>query len=620
MSETPLPDWTPATHIGDYALIGDLHSAALVSRTGSVDWLTLPRFDSPACFAAMLGAEHNGHWSLAPTGEPLESERCYLPGTLILQTRYRTATGTAVVLDFMPPRERSADLVRIVRCEQGSVEFGSLLRLRFDYGRVVPWVRHVAGGIGAVAGPDAVYVRSNVELTGQDQTTAARFTLAEGEQAEFVLTRVDAHLAEPEPTDAVEALAGTERFWSNWLAGCSYAGRWSEQVHRSLITLKALTFRPTGGIVAAGTTSLPEQPGGERNWDYRYCWLRDSTFSLEALLSCGYTEEAAQWRHWLLRAVGGDPQNLQVLYTIEGARRIPEQQLDWLAGFGGARPVRAGNAASGQFQLDIFGEVLDTLELARASGLTQHPDGDRSEVDRIDSAWSLQRLLIETVSQRWREPDDGIWEIRAQREHFVHSKAMAWVAFDRMVRGAEQYGLPGPVESWRAERDEIHAEVCERGLDRTGSHFVQHYGSEELDAALLLLPRVGFLPWDDERVVATVRAVAKDLTDEAGFVRRYRTDAGSDGLSGGEGSFLACSFWMVDALAGIGELEEAERLFERLLAARNDLGLIAEEYRASDRTLWGNLPQAYSHVGLINAARRLEGLGVDRQPGDLANR
>ncbi|MDQ2837529.1 MAG: glycoside hydrolase family 15 protein [Actinomycetota bacterium] len=595
-------------------MVGDLHTAAMISRDGSVDWLCLPRFDSPACFAAMLGTEDNGHWSLSPSGEILESSRRYWPDSLILETRFRTASGTALVLDFMPPRDEVADLVRIVRCEQGSVEFATLLRIRCDYGKVIPWVRHVDGGIAAVAGPDAIYVRSEVELTGRDHSTGAEFTVAEGEQVSFVLTRTDSHADEPGRTDPDSALADTEVYWRDWMSGCEYRGRWPEQVHRSLITLKALTFRPTGGIVAAATTSLPEQPEGPRNWDYRYCWLRDSTFTLEALLSCGYTEEATAWRHWLLRSVGGDPAELQVLYTIDGGRRIDESELGWLSGYADSSPVRIGNAAAGQFQLDIFGEVLDTLDLARACGITQHPDPRRQPSDQIDSAWEVQRLLADAVAARWTEPDDGLWEIRAERRHFVHSKVMAWVAFDRMIRGVEKYGLDGPVQSWRQLRDQIHAEVCARGTSEDGTHFVQSYGSAELDAALLLLPRVGFLPWDDPRIVATVHAVRDTLTDEAGFVRRYlaQPDSSTDGLAGGEASFLACSFWMVDALGGIGELAAAERLFEQLLSVTNDLGLIAEEYDKRTGMLWGNLPQAYSHVGLINAARRLEGTGVNR--------
>ena len=594
-------------------MIGDLHTVAMVSRTGSIDWLALPRFDSPACFAAMLGDADNGFWRLGPAGEVIDCSRRYQPDTLILETRYETATGTAVVLDFMPPRRSEADLVRLVRCEQGSVDFATVLKIRFDYGRVLPWVRGVAGGIGAVAGPEAVYLRSDIELEGRDHETGAEFTVRQGEQVSFVLSRVQSHHAEPKTADPDEALADTVTYWRDWIAGCEYDGRWTEQVHRSLITLKALTYRPTGGIVAAATTSLPEQPGGERNWDYRYCWLRDSTFTLEALLSCGYTEEASAWRHWLLRAVGGDPDNLQVLYSVTGARRIDEQELDWLSGYADSRPVRTGNAAAGQFQLDIFGEVLDTLELARTAGITQHPDDpSRSELDRIDSAWSLQRLLGEAVGRRWREPDDGLWEVRSERRHFVHSKVMAWVAYDRLISGAEQHDLPGPVDEWRSERAAIRDQVLARGLDPTGRYFVQSYGSTDLDAALLLMARVGFLPWDDERIINTVRVIRDQLTDEAGFVRRYNTSTSTDGLAGGEASFLACSFWMVDALAGIGEQDEAERLFGQLLAVANDVGLIAEEYDHHTERLWGNLPQAYSHVGLINAARRLEGTGLNR--------
>ncbi|MEO6700348.1 MAG: glycoside hydrolase family 15 protein [Jatrophihabitantaceae bacterium] len=615
-------DWRQPADLGDYALVGDLHAAALISRAGSVDWLCLPRFDAPACFAALLGNEHNGHWTLAPSGPVLESSRAYQPDTLILRTTFRTETGSAEVIDFMPPRDEVADLVRIVRGLSGHVDFATVLRIRCDYGKVLPWVRHIDGGIAAVAGPEAIYVRSDIELTGRDHSTAAEFRVAAGAQVGFVLSRAESHQDEPPATDPVRALAETEQFWRDWIGRCQYRGRWSEQVHRSLITLKALTFRPTGGIIAAATSSLPEQRGGSRNWDYRYCWLRDSTFTLEALLSCGYTDEALAWRHWLLRAVGGDPRELQVLYTVDGSRRIDESELGWLAGFADSRPVRIGNAAAEQFQLDIYGEVLDTLDLARAAGITEHPQAiERRPGDRIDSAWSLQRLLLDEVSRRWPEPDDGLWEIRSQRRHFVHSKVMAWVAYDRMIRGVERYGLDGSagsggsVRQWRDTRDRIHAEVIERGMDPTGRHFVQSYGSDQLDAALLLLPRVDFLPYSDPRIVATVQAVAEQLTDRAGFVRRYLPDQdgqSADGLSGGEASFLACSFWMVEALAGIGEQQRAERLFEQLLAVTNDVGLIAEEYDEQSATLWGNLPQAYSHVGLINAARRLEGTGVNR--------
>ena len=607
--------WEAAESIGDYALIGDLHTAAMVSRTGSIDWLCLPRFDSSACFAAMLGDADNGHWLIRPSQQVISTRRRYRPDTLILETEFSTSTGRAVVIDFMPPRDDVADLIRIVKGVEGTVEFASVLRIRFDYGRVVPWVRHVEDGIGAVAGPDAVYVRSDVPLTGRDHHTTADFALSAGEQVSFVMTRVASQDDMPNSTDAATALADTEQYWTDWISACTYDGRWSEQVRRSLITLKALTFRPTGGIVAAATTSLPEHPGGPRNWDYRYCWLRDSTFALEALISCGYTEEAGAWRHWLLRAVGGDPTQLQVLYTVDGARRIDESELDWLSGFASSKPVRVGNAASGQFQLDIFGEVLDTLDLARAAGFTRHPDRT-DPVDAVDSSWSVQRLLGQAVTGLWQQPDDGLWEVRSERQHFVHSKVMAWVAFDRLVRGAERYGLPGPVDRWRATRARIHAEVCEKGLDPSGQHFVQAYGSTELDAALLLMPRVGFLGWDDPRVVATVRAVHESLLDSAGFVRRYRVGddraGAADGLTGGEASFLACSFWMVDALAGIGDERSAAALFDRLLEVTNDLGLISEEYDRQSGRQWGNVPQAYSHVGLINAARRLDNHGVNR--------
>ncbi|MGX7679348.1 glycoside hydrolase family 15 protein [Jatrophihabitans sp. DSM 45814] len=605
--------WACARSVGEYALIGDLHTAAMVSSAGSIDWLCLPRFDSAACFSALLGNQENGHWLIAPNQPVEETSRRYRPDTLILETEFRTQTGRATLIDFMPPHDGSSDVVRIVRGEEGSVDFATLIRIRFDYGRIVPWVRSIEGGVGAVAGPDAVYIRSDAELIGQNHHSEASFSVSAGEQVAFVLTRVASHEPEPAPVDPVQALADTERYWQDWLSRCSYSGRWQEQVRRSLITLKALTYAPTGGIVAAATTSLPERPGGSRNWDYRYCWLRDSTFTLEALISCGYTDEAADWRHWLLRAVAGDPANLQVLYAVDGARRITESELPWLAGFVQSQPVRVGNAAARQFQLDIFGEVLDTLDLARAAEITKHPER-ADHTAATDSSWSIQRLLCEEVTRRWRRPDDGLWEIRGKRRHFVHSKVMAWVAFDRMINGAQTCDLDGPVDDWRKQRDEIHAQVCTQGMDPTGSHFVQSYGSDELDASLLLMARVGFLPWNDRRIVATVQAVRGELTDASGFVRRYRPERArsADGVGGSEGSFLACSFWMVDALAGIGDLDAAEGLFGRLLAATNDVGLIAEEFDRSTATLWGNVPQAYSHVGLVNAARRLEGAGVNR--------
>ncbi|MCW2523451.1 MAG: glycoside hydrolase 15-like protein [Frankiales bacterium] len=607
------PEWRPPAGVGGYAMIGDLHTAAMIGPSGSIDWLCLPRFDSAACFAAMLGDQDNGHWSIQPRQPVVSSRREYQPDTLILQTEFNTAEGRAVLIDFMPPRDDTADLVRIVRGVEGSVDFSMLLRIRFGYGAVVPWVRHINDGIAAVAGPDAVYLRSDVQLSGQDHHTAAEFTVSAGEQVSFVLTRVDSHEEEPDPTDATEALEQTQAYWADWISTCSYRGRWEAAVKRSLITLKALTYLPTGGIVAAATTSLPEEPGGVRNWDYRYCWLRDATFALEALVSCGYTEEAAAWRHWLLRAVGGDPEKLQVLYTVDGSRRADESELDWLSGFRQSRPVRVGNAAAQQFQLDIFGEVLDTLSLARLAGITQH----RERADptaAVDSSWGLQRLLLEQVERTWREPDDGLWEIRGERRHFVHSKVMAWVAFDRVIRGAENNGLDGDLDGWRRTREEIHRQVCAQGLDPSGQHFVQSYGSQDLDAALLLIGRVGFLPWEDPRITATVRAVHERLLDPAGFVRRYLAegDGSADGIQGSEKSFLACSFWMVDALAGIGEVDAAEALFERLLRVGNDVGLIAEECDVIGGQQWGNMPQAYSHVGLINAARRLDGAGINR--------
>jgi GH15 family glucan-1,4-alpha-glucosidase len=586
-------------------MIGGLNTVAMVSAAGSIDWLCLPRIDSAACFAAMLGDEGNGHWSLAPSHDVISCERRYRPDTLILETRFSTATGTAVVIDFMPACFSGADVVRIVRGISGTVDFQTTLRMRFDYGSVVPWVHRASDGIVAIAGPDALYVRSTVELEGQDHTSGAQFSLSAGEQHSFVLTRVASNEPEPEPADAQRALEQTQAFWTDWIANCSYTGKWPEQVRRSLITLKALTYAPTGGIAAAATTSLPEQPGGSRNWDYRYCWLRDSTFVLDALISSGFTSEAVAWRDWLLRAIAGDPSQLQVLYAVDGSRRLPEQELDWLSGFGGATPVRIGNAAASQFQLDIYGELLNGLALARDKKL---PDSDQTDTGQIDPTWSVEVVLCEYLETIYERPDRSLWEIRGEPKHFVHSKVMCWVAFDRMVSGAQRHDLDAPVQRWRAMRDNLHAEICERGIDTDRNCFVQSYGCTELDAALLLLPLVGFLPWDDERIINTVHAVRAALANEAGLVRRYESGSEVDGLSGGEGYFLACSFWLVEALAGIGEVDEAHELFTGLLGVANDVGLIAEEYAASSQTQLGNTPQAYSHVGLINAARRLDSM------------
>ncbi|MYV93185.1 glycoside hydrolase family 15 protein [Streptomyces sp. SID1034] len=587
--------------IEDYALIGDLQTAALVGLDGSIDWLCLPRFDSAACFAAMLGDENNGHWRIAPA-EAGHSGRCdrraYLDDSLVLETYWETSTGTVKVIDFMPQRDRAPDVTRIVEGVSGTVEMGSVLRLRFDYGHVVPWMRRSDGHRVAIAGPDSVWLRSEPEVKtwGQDMSTRSSFTVHEGEKVAFVLTWHPSHEPRPDLIDPYEALEQSLADWREWSARCQYEGPYRDAVIRSLITLKALTFAPTGGIVAAPTTSLPEELGGIRNWDYRYCWLRDSTLTLEALLSAGYLEEAAHWRNWLLRAVAGDPADLQIMYGLSGERRLPEVELPWLKGHLESAPVRIGNAAVEQLQLDVYGEVIDSLYLAREAGL-------KSETH----AWNLQLSLLDFLEARWREPDEGLWEVRGPRRHFVHSKVMAWVAADRAVRTLESDPeLRGDAGRWRRMRDAVHKEVCEKGFDPVRNTFTQAYGSDELDAATLLIPRVGFLPPDDPRVIGTVDAIHTELGG-SGFVRRYTTDATTvDGLPGAEGTFLVCSFWMADALRLTGRVKEARELFERLLTLRNDVGLLAEEYDpAADRQL-GNFPQAFSHIGLVATACALE--------------
>jgi GH15 family glucan-1,4-alpha-glucosidase len=582
--------------IEDYALLGDLHTAALVSRHGGIDWLCLPRFDSPACFAALLGGEHAGTWRLAPAAGGPATRRGYRTDTLIMWSEWDTPDGTVRLLDFMPPRGEAPAVVRIVEGVSGRVPMRMLLRLRFDYGSVVPWVRHQAGQFAAIAGPDAVWLRTPAHLYGRDMATHAEFTVSAGERVPFVLTHRASHLAHPKAADPETALADTERFWADWAGRCRYRGGWSEAVRRALITLKALTYAPTGGILAAATTSLPELLGGGRNWDYRYCWLRDATFTLQALLGTGYTGEARAWREWLVRAVAGAPSDLRNVYGLDGTRRLPESTLDWLDGYEKSTPVRIGNAAARQFQLDVWGEVLDGLHLAREAGLPA-----------TDPAWDLQRGLLDFLESHWNEPDNSLWEVRGPRRHFVHSKVMAWAGVDRAVRTVENHHLDGPVEHWRRLRDRIHHDVCEHGYDADRNTFTQFYGSRGLDAALLLMPRVGFLPWDDRRVRGTVDAIRRDLAPD-GFVRRYDPDADSvDHLDGHEGRFLVCSFWLADALHGTGRSKDARRLFERLLDLRNDVGLLSEEYDATLRRQVGNTPQAFSMVGLVNTARHLSG-------------
>ena len=579
--------------IEDYALIGDCETAALVSRGGSIDWLCFPRFDSHACFAALLGTPEHGRWLLAPAGPVTAVRRWYRGDTAVLETELTTADGVVSLLDFMPIRSGLPDLVRIVVGRRGRVAMRMELVIRFDYGSVVPWVRRVPGGISAVAGPDGLLLRTPVPLRGEDFRTVADFDVDEGEEIGFDLTWFPSHQEARQELDPHEALRDTETWWTEWAAQCTVTGPWRDAVMRSLITLKALTYRPTGAIVAAPTTSLPERFGGMRNWDYRYCWLRDATFTLLALMSAGYTDEAAAWRDWLVRAVAGRPEQIHIMYGIGGERRLTELELAWLPGFEASSPVRIGNAAHAQFQLDVFGEVLDATH-----------QGWKRGVPHDDNAWRIDTALVNFLESAWREPDEGIWEVRGPRRHFTHSKMMAWVAMDRAVKGIEQFGLEGPVDRWRAIRDAIHQEVCARGYDATQKAFVQFYGSPLLDASLLMMPLVGFLPVSDPRVRGTIEAIERHLARD-GFVSRYQTTPEVDGLPSGEASFLLCSFWLVDCLELVGRHDDATRLFDRLLSIRNDVGLLAEGYDTDQRRLAGNFPQAFSHVGLINSALNL---------------
>ncbi|MFJ4949062.1 glycoside hydrolase family 15 protein [Streptomyces sp. NPDC088760] len=585
--------------IEDYALIGDEQAAALVGKDGSIDWLCLPRFDSGACFARLLGDEDHGSWRIAPKDADVCTRRAYRSETLVLDTEWETDDGTVRVTDLMPQRERAPDLVRIVEGVSGRVTVRSTLRLRFDYGSITPWVRRSDGHRVAVAGPDSAWLRSEppVHTWGEDFGTHAEFTVAEGERVAFVLTWHPSHEKRPPLIDPYEALESSVTDWRRWARQCTYDGPYRDAVVRSLITLKALTYAPTGGIVAAATTSLPEKPGGVRNWDYRYCWLRDSTLTLGALLSMGFEEEAGAWRDWLLRAVAGNPADLQIMYGVAGERRLGETELPWLPGFAGSSPVRTGNGAVDQLQLDVYGEVMDSLSLARAAGLPTKPH-----------MWALQRSLMTFLETAWRQPDEGLWEVRGGRRQFVHSKVMVWVAADRAVTTLERHPeLRGDLEGWRTLRDEVHREVCEKGFDPDRNTFTQYYGSRELDAALLLIPRVGFLPPDDPRVVGTVDAIRADL-GQGGFLRRYDTeDSVVDGLPGGEGAFLACSFWLADALHLTGRTKEARELFDRLVGLCNDVGLLAEEYDPVHGCQLGNFPQAFSHIGLVNTALTLYG-------------
>jgi GH15 family glucan-1,4-alpha-glucosidase len=587
-----------ALRIEDYGLIGDTQTAALVGRDGSVDWLCMPRFDSPACFAALLGEPDHGRWLLAPAAGGIAARRSYRPGSLVLDTEFETDEGAIRVVDFMPPRQDDPDLIRIVEGVRGRVRVRMELVVRFDYGSIVPWARRLNATLTFTGGPDALCLRTPVETHGENLTTVAEFTVAEGERVPFVLTWYPSNEPAPREIEADRALEQTEVWWQDWSERCEYEGRWRNEVLSSLIVLKALTYAPTGGIVASATTSLPEKVGGVRNWDYRFCWLRDATFTLYSLILAGYTTEAREWRDWLLRTVAGDPADLQIMYGPAGERRLTEIELAWLPGYEGSRPVRIGNAACDQLQLDVYGEVMDVLHQARSVDLQPSVE---------EAAWALQTKLLGFLEETWREPDEGIWEVRGPRRHFTHSKVMAWVAADRAVRGAEQFGLGGPVDRWRRLRAEIHEEVCREGYDADRRTFVQTYGSKQLDASLLMIPLVGFLPPDDERVHGTVDAIERELCED-GFVARYSMDEASaevDGLPPGEGAFLPCTFWLADNLHLIGRRDEALRVFERLLALRNDLGLLSEEYDTETGRLVGNFPQAFTHVGLVNTAHNL---------------
>jgi len=592
--------------IEHYALVGDCETAALVALDGSIDWLCWPRFDSDACFAGLLGDPRHGRWLLAPVEAAVDVARQYRDDTLILETRFEDSGGNAVTLiDFMPPSASHSSVVRVVRGDRGSVAMRMELVIRFGYGAVVPWVVQVGSEgatiLRAVAGPDMVVLNTAAQVRGEGLTTVAAFTVKAGETVAFALTYAPSHQPTPEPPDPMRALAETEAFWTAWSARCDRtlpgAGEdepvWSRAVMRSLVTLKALTFAPTGGIVAAATTSLPEIIGGGRNWDYRFCWLRDATLTLLALMNAGYYEEAQAWRDWLLRAAAGSPEQTQIMYGIAGERRLTEWEVDWLPGFAGSQPVRVGNGAHGQLQLDVYGEVMDALYQARRGGLPEN-----------DVAWALQRALLLRLEDIWDQPDQGMWEVRGPPLHFTYSKVMAWVAFDRAVQTSETFGLAGPVDRWRALRARIHEDICMKGYDPHAGSFVQAYGRPDLDASLLLLPAVGFLPPTDSRIRGTIAAIERGLLRD-GLVLRYDTRRTDDGLPAGEGAFLACSFWLADAYVMLGRLDEARTLFNRLLGLRNDVGLLAEEFDAKALRQLGNTPQAFSHVALINTAHNL---------------
>ncbi len=597
------------SRIEDYAMIGDQVTSALVGRNGSIDWLCLPHFDSQACFAALLGDQDNGSWTIAPQGGAPAARRHYQGDSLILETVFETAGGTVALVDFMAVGQPNPTLVRLVQGRTGRVAMHTDVALRFDYGVSVPWVTKLEdhSGFCAIAGPSMVVLRTGVKLQGRDMRTTAEFTVAAGQTVAFVLTYGESHKPPPPPVDPTAALAQTAAHWQAFISRCRYQGRYKAAVHRSLLTLKALTYAPTGGIVAAPTTSLPEQLGGPRNWDYRYCWLRDASLTLYALMDAGYTEEAVAWRDWLQRSVAGSASQIQIMYGLHGERSLDERELPWLSGYEKSAPVRVGNAASGQVQLDVYGEVLEALHQARRRGLKPAPHG-----------WALQRNIVAHLADIWQGPDEGMWEIRGGAQQFTFSKIMAWVAVDRMIKDAVRYHLHGPIDEWRAMRTAIQERVFREGYDPVRNTFVQVFGGHELDATLLLIPAVGFLPADDPRVVGTVAAVERDLLQD-GFVMRYRTQSNLDGLPPGEGAFLACTFWLVDAYAMQGREQEARALFERLLGLCNDVGLLSEEYDSGAKRLVGNFPQAFSHVALVAAAMRLyQGGAPDEAPSGEA--
>ncbi len=578
----------------DYAIIGDCETAALVSSAGSIDWLCWPRFDSAACFAALLGTSDNGRWLIEAVDSRARLSRRYRANTLILETAIETPEGAVTLIDFMPPRGCNSDIVRLVRGERGCVRMRTELILRFDFGRAIPWVtRQDDGALRAIAGPDMVLLHSPARLHGKDMTTVGEFDVRAGETIPFVLTHGPSYMPPPRAIDPEASLASTESFWTDWAGRGRPDGEWADAVTRSLITLKALTYAPTGGLVAAPTPSLPEFIGGARNWDYRCSWLRDATLTLLALLNAGYSDEAKSWRDWLLRAAAGAPSQLQIMYGLAGERRLLEFELPWLCGYENSRPVRVGNAAHEQLQLDVYGEVMDALHQARKGGL--HP----SKAD-----WSFQCTVLQHLESQWQKPDSGMWEIRGGPRHFTYSKVMCWVAFDRGIQAAESFGLDAPLDRWKAARRALHKEVCDRGYDADMGSFVQSYGSKELDASLLLLPTTGFLPLSDPRVQGTIDAVERNLFSD-GFLLRYNTHTSEDGLPAGEGAFLACTFWLADAYALQGKVGKARALFERLLGIRNDLGLLSEEYDAHAKRMVGNFPQAFSHIALVNTAHTL---------------